>query len=200
WDAASSSLLLNAVMQLNHTILEAFNGVQIQGHVTLTLRYQWDAVPNENGGHTDDELVNRLRVKKRGDDLAAAHQPDILARLRSKTAHEWADCVVHELHARRGIDGWRMTGEDDGPAPRVELRPHAQAHLVGLAAKRLRVDRPHEGVHAIEPFGGGAGRQPFEIAVRTRDVTVCAGCDVDDDASALRHKYRSPLAKGRTIR
>src|SRR3989454_2209240 len=96
---ASSRLLLNAVMQLNHTILEAINGVQIQGHVTMTPRYQWDAVPNENGGHTDDELVDRLRVKKRGDDLATAHQPDILARLLSKAAHEWADCIVHDLHA-----------------------------------------------------------------------------------------------------
>src|SRR3989441_8258402 len=57
-------LLLNAVTQLNHTILEAINGVQIQRHVTMTPRYQWDAVPNENGGQTDDELVDRLRVKK----------------------------------------------------------------------------------------------------------------------------------------
>src|SRR5438876_8746997 len=99
WDAASSRLLLNAVMQLNHAILEAINGVQIQGHVTMTPRYQWDAVPNENGGHTDDELVDRLRVKKRGDDLATAHQPDILARLLSKASHEWSDCIVHDLHA-----------------------------------------------------------------------------------------------------
>src|SRR5712675_1877113 len=96
-DAALSRLSLNTVMQLNHTILEAFSGVQIQGHVTVTPRYQWYAVPNENGGHTDDELVERLRVKKRGDDLAAAHQPDILAGLLSKSRHEWADCIVHEL-------------------------------------------------------------------------------------------------------
>jgi hypothetical protein len=86
-------------MQLSHTILEAINGVQIQGHVTMTPRYQWDAVPNENGDHTDDELIDRLRVKKRGDDLSTAHQPNILARLLSKMPHEWADCIVHELHA-----------------------------------------------------------------------------------------------------
>ncbi len=92
-------MVLNAVMQLNQTILEAFNGVQIQGHVTVTPRYQWNAIPNEHWGHTDDELVDRPLVKKGGDELAAAHQPDILARLLSKTAHEWADCTVHELHA-----------------------------------------------------------------------------------------------------
>src|SRR5437016_10841594 len=36
-------------MQLHHTILEAINGMQIQGHVTMTPRDQRDAVPNENG-------------------------------------------------------------------------------------------------------------------------------------------------------
>src|SRR5882762_6687854 len=87
----------NAVMQLNHTVFETINGVQIQGHVTMTPRYQWDAVSNENRGYRDDELVDRPCVKKRGDDLATAHQPDILARLLSKTAHEWADGIVHEL-------------------------------------------------------------------------------------------------------
>jgi hypothetical protein len=95
---SSRLLVLHAVVQLNQTIVKSFDGSQLQGHVTMTPRYQWDAIPNENGGHTDDELVDRPRVKKRGDDLATAHQPDILARLLSKTAHEWADCIVHELH------------------------------------------------------------------------------------------------------
>src|SRR5438876_4859682 len=182
-------LVQNAVMQLNQTILEAFNGVQFQGHMTVTPRNQWNAIPNKHRGDTDDELIDRPLVKKGGDDLAAAHQPDILARLLSETAHEWADCTVHELHAWRGVGWWRMTGEDDVPTFRVELRPHAQAHLVGLPTKQLRVDRPHESVHAIETFGSGAGRQPFEITVSTRDVTVCAGRDVDDDLSVLRHEF-----------
>src|SRR2546425_156245 len=42
-------------MQLNHTILEAINGVQIQGHVPPPPRYQWDAVPNE-GVHAIETL------------------------------------------------------------------------------------------------------------------------------------------------
>src|SRR6476660_3826328 len=82
-----------------------------------------------------------------------------------------------------------MPGEDDIPSRRVELRPHAQGPLVGLPAKQLRVDRPHEGAHAIETFGLGAGRQPFEVTVRTRDVAVGAGSDVDDDVSVLSHEY-----------
>jgi len=92
-------MVLNAVMQLNHTILEAFDGLQIQGHVTVTPRYQWNAIPDEDWYHADDELVNRPLFKKGGYELAPAHQPDILARLLSKTAHEWADFTVHELHA-----------------------------------------------------------------------------------------------------
>src|SRR5437764_14449251 len=110
-------------MQLNHTILEAINGVQIQGHVTMTPRYQWDAVPNENGDHADDELVDRLRVKKRGDDLATAHKPDILASLLSKTTHEWADRIVHELHALRGASWRRTPGDNAAPHRHVELAP-----------------------------------------------------------------------------
>src|SRR6266850_1831080 len=94
-----------------------------------------------------------------------------------------------------------MPGEDDVPAPRVELRPHAQAHLVGLPAKQHRVDRLHEGVHAIETFRSGSGRQPFEITVRTRDVAVRACSDVDDDVSALPHEYgkNSSLPSGSSI-
>src|SRR5947209_7109450 len=81
------------------------------------------------------------------------------------------------------LTGRRLVAHDErrrcsGSSSRTS--PHAQAHLVGLSAKQLRVDRPHEGVHAIEAFGSGSARQPFEITVRTRDVTVRAGCDVND--------------------
>jgi hypothetical protein len=37
-DAVVSGMVLNAVMQLNHTILEAFDGLQIQRHVAVTSR------------------------------------------------------------------------------------------------------------------------------------------------------------------
>src|SRR6267142_3165738 len=94
-----------------------------------------------------------------------------------------------------------MSGEDDRPTLRFELRPHAQAFLVGLTAAQLRVDRLHEGVHAIETFRSGSGRQPFEITVRTRDVAVRAGADVHDDVSALPHEYgkNSSLPSGSSI-
>src|SRR5262245_64962660 len=192
-------MVRNAVMQLNQTILEAFHGVQLQGHVTVTPRDQGNTIPDKHRGHADDELVDRVLVQKGGDELAAAHQPDVLSGRLPETADERADGTARELHARRGAGRWRLTGEDDVPTLRVELRPDAQALLVGLPAQQLRVDRLREGVHAIETFGSRAGRQPFDIVVGTRDVTVRAGGDVDDDLSALRHEDRSPLAIGRII-
>ena len=50
-------------MQLNHTILEAINGVQIQGHVPP--RYQWDAVPAAaaRGGFTHLLGTNSRRLE-----------------------------------------------------------------------------------------------------------------------------------------
>src|SRR2546426_2708593 len=81
-----------------------------------------------------------------------------------------------------------MTGENDAPTLCIELRPHPQAHLVGLPAKQLRVNRLHEGVHAIKTLWCRAGRQPFEIAVGTRDIAVRAGRNVDDDFATLGHE------------
>src|SRR5262245_23304150 len=81
-----------------------------------------------------------------------------------------------------------MTGEDNVSLLRFELRSYAQAHLVGFPAQQLRVDRFYELVHAIETFGSWAGRQPFEITVRTRNVTVRAGSNMDYDFSVVRHE------------
>src|SRR5437764_14483179 len=113
-------------MQLHQTVVEAFNGVQRQGHVTVTPRYERNAIPNKHRGHTDDELVDHVLVKTGGDELAAAHQPDVLARLLSKTAYEWAGCPAHELHDGRDADWWRVTGANDGATLRAAFRPHAQ--------------------------------------------------------------------------
>ena len=90
---------MQPVVQLNETIIEALNRLQLQWHVTVTPCYQRNTISNEHGNHTDDELVDRSIVEKGGDEITAAHQPDVLARLLSKTLHEWADCIAHELDA-----------------------------------------------------------------------------------------------------
>src|SRR5215475_12794028 len=83
-----------------------------------------------------------------------------------------------------------MSGEDEIPALRVKFRPHAQARLVAFSAKQLRVDRLHEVDHPIETFRSGTGRQPFKITVRTRDVAISTGADMDYDFPTIRHKNR----------
>ena len=67
-----SGLVLNVVTQLNQPILEALDGVQIHEHVAVTPRYERNAIPNEHRDHTDDEIVDRVFVKKGGDELTAA--------------------------------------------------------------------------------------------------------------------------------
>src|SRR5690348_16289057 len=81
---------LHSITQLDDTICKLFGRPQRQRDVTVTPRYQRNAVSDEYGNDADNELVDRLRIKKRGDDFTAAHQPDILARLLAEPAHEWA--------------------------------------------------------------------------------------------------------------
>ena len=184
----STKVALNAIAALYQAIIEAFDGEQLQRHVALAPGYQWDALSNKNWGHTNDELVDRLFVKKGSDDVATAHQPDILAGLRAKAAYEWVDGLAYKLHTRGGVSRRGLAGEDD-VAIRVELRPHAQARFVGLSAKHYRINCSHKGVHAIEAFGSGARRQPFEVAVGARYVTISTGADVDDDFAWICHDY-----------
>ena len=97
--AAPALTVLNAVMQLNEAILEAFDGVQLQGYVAVATCDQGDAVSDEYRDDADDEFVDCALVEKGGDEVAAAHQPDVLAGLLSKAAHERADGLAHELDA-----------------------------------------------------------------------------------------------------
>jgi hypothetical protein len=58
-------------------------------------------------------------VKKGGDEIAAAHLPDILARLLSETAHKWRDCTAHKFHPGRGIGWWRDVSHSRSPSGRA---------------------------------------------------------------------------------
>src|SRR5688572_10329494 len=160
----------------------------MQWDVTMAPSNQWNAVPDKHRNHADDELVDRLLVEEGPDELTAAHQPDILAGLFAKAAHEWADGAVHKFHSWWGVGRWRLMREHDGAASRVELCSQFQAHLIRLSANNRRVNRLRELVHTVEAGGSGSGCQPPEIPVRSCDITVGAGRDVDDDVAALRHE------------
>src|SRR5262249_39063363 len=157
-------LVSYVIVHLHQTIVERSTGYQVHWHVAVASRDQRNPIPDEHRDHTDDELVDRLRIEERGDELTAAHQPDVLAGLVAQPAGERTDRTAHERAAPWDI-GWRRpAGEDDGRTLRVECCAHAEAHLIGLPSEQLGVDGPHEGIHAIEAFGSGTGRQPLEIA------------------------------------
>jgi len=154
-------------------------------------RDQRDAVAEEHRDHADDELVDRSRVEKRGDEIAAPHQPDVLAGPLAQASEERRDAAADELHAGRDPRRDGTAGEHVGRVLRVEPRSEAQAHLVGDPAEQLRVDRLLEGVHAVEALRRRAGRKPLEIALEAGDVSVGARGDVHDDSSSLRGRRRA---------
>ena len=110
----------------------------------MTSPYERNAISDEYRNDANDELVDRLRIKKRGDDFTAAHQPDIFALAFSKSLHVHANCLVCEFDGRWSIFWTRMMREDDGSTLGIELCSHAQTRVVGLPAEHFRIDRVHE--------------------------------------------------------
>ncbi len=106
----------------------------------MTSRYERDAVSDKYRNDANDELVDRLRIKKRGDDFTAAHQPDIFAVAFSKSINEHIYCLVSEFDGRWSIFWTRMTREDDGSTIGIELCSHAHTRVVGLPAEHFRID------------------------------------------------------------
>src|SRR4029453_8595012 len=157
---------------LHHTIFEAIRRQQLQRRMAVPPRDERYALADEDRNDTDDKFIDRLIVEKRRDDIAAAHQPDVLAGLRPKTADECCGSFADELDARWSVGGSRVAGEDDVPIGRIELLSPAQGDVKGPRAKTLGVDSLHEGVHAVETCRRRPGRQPFQVPIRTRDVAV----------------------------
>src|SRR5256885_8014632 len=94
-----SELAFETVVQLDETVLEALDTVKLHRYVTVASRDERNAVPDEDRHDADDELVDRLGVEKGGNDLAAAHQPDVLTGPFAKSPNECGDVAVHEFHA-----------------------------------------------------------------------------------------------------
>src|SRR6266581_4867000 len=127
-------------MKLDETIGKLFGCQQRQWDVTVTSRDERNAVTDEDRNDADDELVDRLRIEKRGDDFTAAHQPDVFALAFAQSLHEHRDGFVGEFNGGWSIAGTRTAREDDGALPGTELRAHAQTRFVGLPAKHFRID------------------------------------------------------------
>src|SRR5712691_4148575 len=131
---------LHSVTKLDETIFKPFGRLQRQRDVKVTSRYERNAISDKYRNDANDELVDRLRIKKRGDDFTAAHQPDIFALAFSKSIHVHTDCLVCEFDGWRSIFWTLMTREDDRSILGIELCSHAQTRFVGLPAKQFRID------------------------------------------------------------
>ena len=57
---------LHSVTKLDETVLELLGRPQRQWDVTVTSRYKWNTISYKYWNDTNDELVDRLRIKKRG--------------------------------------------------------------------------------------------------------------------------------------
>jgi len=53
-------------VELDETVLELLGRPQRQWDVTVTSRYKWNTISYKYWNDTNDELVDRLRIKKRG--------------------------------------------------------------------------------------------------------------------------------------
>src|SRR3982750_4392113 len=103
----------NAIMQLNQTIVEALDGFQIERHMLVTTRNQRNAIADEDRHYADHELVDRPLVEKRGNEITAAHQPDVLAWLLAKLTHIGSDRIAYELDGAWHIGGRCATPEKE---------------------------------------------------------------------------------------
>src|SRR4051812_34095900 len=101
----TSRAALNAIVELDQTVVKALDGFQIERHVLVATRDQRNAVADEDRHYADHELVDRPLVEKGGDEIAAAHQPEVLARRLAMLAHIRADWIADELYTARHISG-----------------------------------------------------------------------------------------------
>jgi len=92
--AGSHSRPLHLVKQLNDAVRKLLYTEQAERHRAMPRCKEWNAFPDEGWHDGDDELVNRVLVKKGADDLTSAHHPDVLASLLTEAFGEGPDRLV----------------------------------------------------------------------------------------------------------
>ena len=72
------SSLAQVVPQLNYSILESFDSVQMQWSVSMASSNQWNSISDEHWRNCDDEFIDCAGVEERCDEVTTTHQPDVL--------------------------------------------------------------------------------------------------------------------------
>src|SRR5262249_42944352 len=130
---------LHLVVQLNDAVRKLSYTEQPERHFAMLRRKEGNAVADERWHDGDDELVNRVLVKERPDDLTSAHQPDVLAGLRADAFGPVADRFRDEVDAGGHGRRRRMAGEHVMHGTFTEARAHLQTPVEGPAAENLGI-------------------------------------------------------------
>src|SRR5262249_25403445 len=99
------------VVELYHSIRKGLRGEQAQRHFTMPRRDEGNTFPDKRRHDANDELINRVLVKKGTDDFASAHQPDIFAGLLAQAFGKCTDRLLDELDASGYERRWRPASE-----------------------------------------------------------------------------------------
>ena len=91
---------LDRVVKAYDSVWMAPRKEQFQRNCTATSLDERNSFPDEDGDNVDNELIDFLLIQKRRDDPAAAHHPNIFARLRAQSLRESPDRLADELDSR----------------------------------------------------------------------------------------------------
>lgn len=139
------------------------------------------AFADEDRDHGDDHLIDGSRIQKSGDDLAAAHHPDVFAPFVTKASGEGADRFRDEFDAGGESGGRRASRKDVVPVVGSERGAQLDAAVERLPSQNLGIDGARESGQPVESLERRSIRQPVEVAIRSGDVAIRARRDVDDD-------------------
>src|SRR5947207_7379660 len=173
-------------MQLNNAVRKLLYTEQAERHLAMPWCKQGNAFPDEDWDHGDDELVNRLLVQERSDDLASAHHPEVLAGLRAEAFCEGRDRLGDEVDAGRNRSRRLPPREHIVHGTFTEARAQLETPVEGLAAEDLGIDGALEFRQTVEALWSRPFGQPIEIAIRASHVAVCTGGDIHDNFSHIR--------------
>src|SRR5262245_4371866 len=137
-------------MQLHDAVWKLLKTEQAERHLTMPRYEERNALPDEDRYDGDDEFVNRALVQERRDDLASAHQPDVLAGLRAEALGKGANGLGDEVNAGGHGSRRRPPREHIVHVLRTEARAHLQTPVKGLPAQNLGIDGTFEFQQPVE--------------------------------------------------
>src|SRR5262249_30120641 len=187
---SSSPLLLaeDVVVEPNDAVRKAARRSELQPHAAVTWRDQRDSFPDEDRNDVDDESIDLSFVQEGGDDFAASHHPDVLARLGAQPFGEVSDRLSNELGAPR--TGFRRPAREhivfDARADSQILAGHLESHFVVLPSPQDRIDRAEERSHPVVSLRPRP-IEPLDASILAGDVPVGRGRDVNDDLPPSFH-------------